>query len=45
MKRLALAVTAAFVLLVNLASIAPPPTIDVSDIWWNPSESGWEMQL
>ena len=19
--------------------------VDVSDIWWNPSESGWEMQL
>src|SRR5208282_3005985 len=45
MKRFALAVTAALVLLVNLASAAPPPTIDVSDIWWNPNESGWGMQL
>jgi hypothetical protein len=45
MKRLAFAVTAAFVLLVSPASAVPPPTIDVPDLSWNPSESGWGMQL
>lgn len=45
MKRVALIVVAAFVLIFNLASASPPPTIDVSDIWWNPNESGWGMQL
>jgi len=45
MKRLALALTAAIVLVCSQASASPPPTVDVSDIWWNPNESGWGMQL
>ncbi len=29
----------------KLASLKSSATTDVSDLWWNPSESGWGMQL
>lgn len=32
-------------LLVSLAGSATTATVDYTDLWWNPDESGWGMQL